>query len=194
MRDHLGAVRAAAAGRVMTLVIDRAEDFAGTASAIFSDDRTYRYALTRQWDDRPPATFIMLNPSTADAFRADPTVTRCAAFARREQRGGLIIVNLFALRATDPRQLRKHPDPVGPENDRFIREHCQAGRLIIAAWGAHGRLQDRDQAVLSMLRETRTPAHHLGFTTGGSPRHPLYLRGDAQLTLLDTDAPQGGER
>jgi hypothetical protein len=126
----------------------------------------------------------MLNPSTADAFRTDPTVTRCARFARRENCGGLVIVNLFALRATDPRELRRHPDPVGAGNDLFIREHCRPGRLVIAAWGAHGRARDRDRAVLAMLREARVAVHCLGVTVGGMPRHPLYLPRDAQLTGL----------
>jgi hypothetical protein len=156
-------------------------DLAGAASATFSADRVYRYALTRQWDSSPPAVFVMLNPSTADAVRTDPTVTRCLGFARRENCGGLVIVNLFALRATDPRELRGHPDPVGPGNDRFIREHCAAGRLVIAAWGAHGRLGDRDRAVLALLREARIGVRSFGVTTGGMPRHPLYLPRGAQL-------------
>jgi hypothetical protein len=173
------------------LITDHAGDFAETASATFSRDRGYRYALTRQWGDRPAAVFVMLNPSTADAFRADPTVTRCAAFARREQCGGLVIVNLFALRATDPRDLRKHPDPVGDGNDQFIREHCAApGCLIIAAWGAHGRLRDRDQAVLSILREIPNPPRCLGQTAAGAPRHPLYLPRAAPLAPMT--APDGG--
>jgi hypothetical protein len=134
----------------------------------------------------------MLNPSTADAFRTDPTVTRCVRFARRENCGGLVIVNLFALRATDPRELRRHPDPVGAGNDLFIREHCRPGRLVIAAWGAHGRVRDRGRAVLAMLREARTAVHCLGVTAGGMPRHPLYLPRDAQLTVLSSRTPADG--
>jgi len=152
------------------------------ASATFSPDRTYRYALTRQWDGAvPPAVFVMLNPSTATAFVTDPTVARCAGFARREHCGGLVIVNLFALRAIDPRELRQHPDPVGDGNDWFIREHCAPGRLVIAAWGAHGRLFARDQAVLALLREARATVLCFGVTAGGMPRHPLYLPSGAQL-------------
>jgi hypothetical protein len=164
------------------VVTEHGGDLAGSASATFSRDRAYRYALARQWDSRPPAVFVMLNPSTADAFRTDPTVTRCLGFARRENCcGGLVIVNLFALRAADPRELRGHPDPVGAGNDWFIREHCAAGRLVIAAWGAHGRLRDRDRAVLAILREARIAARSFGVTTGGMPRHPLYLPRGAQL-------------
>lgn len=165
---------------------EHAADLAGgTGSATFSGDRAYRYALTRRWDGRPAAVFVMLNPSTADAFRTDPTVTRCQGFARREDCGGLIIVNLFALRATDPRDLRGHPDPVGAGNDQYISGHCASGRLVIAAWGAHGRLHGRDQAVLSMLAGARIAVRCLGVTAGGMPRHPLYLPRGAQLTVLE---------
>ena len=169
---------AAAAPAVVT---EHGAGLAGAASATFSRDRAYRYALTRQWDSRPPAVFVMLNPSTADAVRDDPTVTRCLGFARRENCGGLVIVNLFALRTTDPRELRGHPDPVGTGNDWFIREHCGAGRLVIAAWGTHGRLGGRDRAVLAMLRDARAAVRCLGVTAGGMPRHPLYLPRGAQL-------------
>jgi hypothetical protein len=175
----------AAAGELAPAVVtEHGGDLTVAASATFSADRAYRYALTRQWDSRPPAVFVMLNPSTADAHRADPTVTRCLGFARRENCGGLAIVNLFALRATDPRELRRHPDPVGADNDSFIREHCQAGRLVIAAWGTSGRLRDRDRAVLAMLHEDRIDVRCLGETASGAPRHPLYLPRDANLTAL----------
>jgi hypothetical protein len=172
---------AAAAELAPAVVIEHGGDLVGAASATFSADRAYRYALTRWWDGRPPAVFVMLNPSTADAVRTDPTVTRCLGFARRENCGGLVIVNLFALRATDPRELRGHPDPVGAGNDRFIREHCAAGRLVIAAWGAHGRLGGRDRAVLALLGEARIAVRSFGVTAGGMPRHPLYLPSGAQL-------------
>jgi hypothetical protein len=176
--SSLAAAPAAVAAAVVT---EHGEDLAGAASATFSRDRAYRYVLARQWDSRPAAVFVVLNPSTTDALTTDPTVTRCVGFARRENCGGLVIVNLFALRATDPRELRGHPDPVGAGNDWFIREHCAAGRLVIAAWGAHGRLRDRDRAVLAMFREARVAARSFGATAGGMPRHPLYLPRGAQL-------------
>jgi hypothetical protein len=173
---------AGAAAFAPATVTEIGGDPAVAASATFSPDRAYRYALTRQWDSTvPPAVFVMLNPSTADAASTDPTVTRCAGFARRENYGGLVIVNLFALRATDPRELRGHPDPVGPGNDWFIREHCAPGRMVIAAWGTHGRLLGRDRAVLALLREARAAALCFGVTAGGMPRHPLYLPRAARL-------------
>src|SRR4028119_2392792 len=86
--------------------------------AIFDPTRTYRYALWRTWDAaRPPVAFVLLNPSTADARRDDPTIRRCANFARTWGFGGLEVVNLFAFRATHPTDLKCAADPVGPQND-----------------------------------------------------------------------------
>jgi len=163
------------------LVAERREDLVEARLALFDPARTYRYLLEHRWGSAAPMVLVMLNPSTADATREDPTMRRALRFARREGCGGLIVVNLFALRATDPRDLRGHPDPVGPGNDWFIREHCTPGQLVIAAWGAHGRLLGRDRAVLALLREARAAALCLGVTAGGLPRHPLYLPRTAQL-------------
>ena len=107
------------------------------STAEISRDGVYRYRLTRRWetDDRASMLrWIMLNPSTADASLDDPTIRRCMGFARAWGYGGIVVHNLYALRATDPRQLRDHPDPVGPVNDSYI-----AGWRVptICAWGAH---------------------------------------------------------
>src|SRR4051812_10658415 len=80
----------------------------------------YRYTLTRSLGPGPLATFVMLNPSTAGAFNDDPTVRKCVAFCRRWGCGRLQVVNLFAYRATSPRQLKQVNDPVGPRNRRAI--------------------------------------------------------------------------
>jgi len=156
---------------------------AGLAGAAFSADRAYRYVLTRTWDATAPAvTWIMLNPSTADAMKDDPTIRRCKAFARREGFGGMSVVNLFGLRATDPRTLREHPDPVGPANDWFLRLHAQAAPRAVAAWGAHGALRGRVAEVAGMLAVSPgVRLECLGVTKDGHPRHPLYVRSDAPL-------------
>ena len=153
------------------------------SSAAFSADRTYRYVLTRTWDQTARTmTWIMLNPSTADAMADDPTIRRCKAFARREGFGGMAVVNLFGLRATDPRALRDHPDPAGPANDWFLRLHTQAAPRTVAAWGARGALHGRAAEVAGMLAAIPgVRLECLGVTADGSPRHPLYVRSDAPL-------------
>jgi hypothetical protein len=166
---------------VHDLITDRADDLVERRCATFDPTRTYRYTLERHWGDAKPAVFVMLNPSTADAFVEDPTIRRCQAFAKREGCGGLIVVNLFALRATDPKALYSHPDPVGPLNDGIVHEAHYQGSPVIAAWGVHGTLNGRSAAVCSLLEFC--DLHVLGLTKDGHPRHPLYVRGDAPLTL-----------
>lgn len=123
----------------------------------------------------------MLNPSTADASRDDPTIRRCVAFARAWGYGGVEVVNLFALRATHPFYLRASAEPVGPDNDRHILLAARRAEHTVLAWGIHGELGGRGADVLALLSR-RTRALCLGWTRQGHPRHPLYLRRDARPT------------
>lgn len=140
--------------------------------AILSRCGQYRYLLRRTWrDDLPSVLFVGLNPSTADAVSDDPTVRRCVAFARCWGFGSLAIANLFAYRSTDPSVLQRVEDPIGPRNDWWLKRLTEKAKLTIAAWGIHGALLERAEAVLPNLRNV----HHLGRTKEGHPRHPLYL-------------------
>lgn len=145
--------------------------------ADMSPDGRYRYSLWRTWDPSVTAlTFIMLNPSTADAEADDPTIRRCVGFAR-DSFGGIRVLNLYAFRATDPKVMFRAIDPVGPENDAHLRS-LGAHETIVAAWGAHAR-PDRVRQVRRIL-EGRA-VFSLGTTKHGSPRHPLYVRADQPL-------------
>ena len=91
------------------------------STADFSFCGQYRYTLTRVWSlERGLVLFVGLNPSTADAERDDPTVRRCVGYARRWGFGGVLVANLFAYRATDPRDLLAVSYPIGPRNDEVI--------------------------------------------------------------------------
>jgi hypothetical protein len=131
----------------------------------------YRYALWRRWADGPQVLFVMLNPSTADARRDDPTIRRCIDFARRWGFGSLAVGNLFAYRTPFPHALRRAEAPVGPRNDRWLRRLAAQSARVVAAWGDDGAWLDRDRAVRRLL----PGLHALGFTKAGRPRHPLYL-------------------
>ena len=132
----------------------------------------YRYLLTRgPADAREHVVFVLLNPSTADQEHDDPTIRRATGFAHRLGFERLSIVNLFALRATDPRRLYRARDPVGPLNDDAIRAAVAGATMVIAAWGNHGALRGRAEQVLAMLPRI----HHFGLTALGQPRHPLYV-------------------
>ncbi len=146
------------------------------SSATYSDDELYRYQLTRVW--APGAgrvSFVMLNPSTATERQNDPTVERCERRARALGFGAFRVVNIFAWRATDPRDMRAASDPVGPENDAAIVEAARWADRVICAWGTHGAHLGRGAAVEALLRETGRPLFHLGLSKAGHPRHPLYI-------------------
>lgn len=151
-------------------------DWAITWNATFSPCRKYRYTLTRTWaPDLPKVNFLMLNPSTADEVRNDPTVERCERRARMWKYGGLIVTNLFAWRSTSPGELYRVPDPIGPDNDEAIVEAAHEAQLIVCAWGYHGELIDRGRKVRDRLHMFAT-LHYLALSSKtGQPCHPLYL-------------------
>ncbi len=150
--------------------------------AVFDESGRYRYALWRAWsDDYPRIVFIMLNPSTADGEKNDPTIRRCIGFAHVWQFGSMEVVNLFAYRATDASELLRVDDPVGAENNRFLIQAIERCSIVIAGWGTKGSLLERDCQVMQLLTDMMKNVYCLGITKNGCPRHPLYMRGDTQL-------------
>ncbi len=158
--------------------------------ALLSNCGRYRYWLTRTWDEGAIALrVIMLNPSTADADLDDPTIRRCMAFARREKFGGIVVCNLFALRATDPTALATAEHPIGPLNDQWLADFMDAPQaafaagaphqppMILAAWGADRFARGRAKDVLKMAALRHVDLRCLGQTKDGAPRHPLYVKG-----------------
>lgn len=141
-------------------------------TAYLSEDRTYRYELWRVWGAGRIVVIIGLNPSTADEEVDDPTITREIAFAKSWGFAGLCKVNLFAYRATQPADMRRAADPVGPLNDEVLRS--LSGNFVVAAWGVHGTHRRRDEAVRAMFPQL----HYLRLTKDGHPSHPLYLPGN----------------
>lgn len=141
-------------------------------SATFSEDRVYRYTLTRSWSpDLGICTFIGLNPSTADEYSDDPTIRRCIEFAKAWGYGELKMLNLFAYRATDPRVMKAVPDPVGPKNMERLQTFGRLSDMVIAAWGTHGNFRGQGEAVKKLIPNL----HYLRLNKDGSPAHPLYL-------------------
>lgn len=139
----------------------------------------YRYNLTRVWgEDNSRCCWIMLNPSTADAMKDDPTIRRCLDFSIRWGYASMEVVNLFAMRATHPRDLFDVTSPTGGEpNDVAIRRAVKRSDIVVCAWGAQAdRVQaGRARSVVAMLRALQVKPMHLGLTKGGQPKHPLYL-------------------
>jgi hypothetical protein len=153
--------------------------------AILSADGRYRYQLARQWGDGPVVSWIMLNPSTADAYEDDPTIRRVIGFSKQWGYDEAHVVNLFALRSTDPKALAEHGDPVGPQNDLYLGGAMFAS-LVVVAWGSTGDYATRyfrRQRLLEIAAKFDRPLHCLGVTKSGDPRHPLYVKYATELQI-----------
>lgn len=167
------------------------ENIVEDSGAIFGGEE-YRYTLWRTWEKgKPILVFVMLNPSTADHAKNDPTIKRCIDFAKRLGFGGIIVINLFAYRSKRPSMLRTAEDPIGPNNDVHIRSVVRSthegGGSICLAYGnlpSFSTLPDgtdnrkhnkRAHRVVQMIADLGVPMHVLDTTDGGHPRHPLYI-------------------
>lgn len=152
----------------------------GLGSATFSNCEKYRFRLERRFDNRfyevtEPrfCHWIMLNPSTADAFKNDPTIAGCEKRARAWGYDGLIVTNIFALRSTDPMRLYEAEDPIGA-NDAIL-DAARESAITVCGWGCHGTLHDRGSKVADALTVMGIKLHALKINKDGSPGHPLYI-------------------
>lgn len=162
-------------------------DMVRTADVSDDPDRCYRYELGRAWDDRRHRiTWIMLNPSVTDGKQDDPTIRKCVEYALRWGYGSLTVVNLYAWRATDPRELLiaylEGHDIIGPRNDRAIRRAVDVATRVVCAWGTHRMAALRHEPVLRILHAASVARSSdsdwircLGTTSNGNPRHPGRL-------------------
>lgn len=154
-------------------------------SAIFSQDKVHRYWLTRNLaPDGITVAYGMLNPSDATHEDNDPTIGRCVGFASRPGMAAkrMIVVNLFGLVSPYPKDLLVADDPVGTENESFIRRAIREADLFIVAWGALSKpLRIKSWVMRRVLQEGLKAPKCLGTTKDGSPCHPLYLAGTTPL-------------
>jgi hypothetical protein len=160
------------------------------AGAKFSSCRRWRYLLWRCWDARKPAAnFLMLNPSTADEFKLDPSCTRASRYAERWGFGALVVTNIFAWRATLPSDLRLAKNPIGRANDAAILKAAREAKLVVCAWGNHGEHLGRGEKVAGMLRAGGVRLHLLKKNQQGHPAHPLYLPGTLIPAVFPPPSP-----
>ncbi|MFT4928999.1 MAG: hypothetical protein ACI8WB_005125 [Phenylobacterium sp.] len=156
----------------------------GTAmknTAKLSRCRQYRYALWRTWDDsKPYVMFVGLNPSTADEKFDDPTLTRCINYAKSWGFGGVCMANLFAFRATDPAVMKLADNPVGSQNNKWLKKLASEAGLVVAAWGNDGVYLGRSKKVRARLPNL----HCLKINKSGEPAHPLYQKADLKAVLM----------
>jgi len=143
--------------------------------AVFSADNKYRYTLSRIWDEDIPALlFIMLNPSTADSEKDDPTIRRLIHFTTSWGYGGFYVVNLYAFCSTDPNELNYAEDPVGEENLVYIQTMIERVEKVVYAWG------NRRKEPKWLYDLVKTP-YCIDISKKGIPKHPLYLKKELGL-------------
>jgi len=145
----------------------------------YSADKVYRWWYERRWAPGPTLCFVGLNPATGDTDgKARPTLNKVVGWAKRERCGAVVVVNLFAYRATDPARLfSASVDIVGARNDQVITEQSADAAVTLAAWGAHPLAVARARNVLPTLKQPLC----VGVTKSGAPAHPLYIRASALL-------------
>ena len=142
------------------------------SSAIFSKDRVYRYVLIREWDSRKPSLmFIGLNPSTADEEKDDPTIRRIMGFAKKGGYEKIYVTNIFAFGATYPKDLFSNKNPVGFDNDLWIKNISKEVEKVILAYGNLGKKFDRPNEILKLIESP----YCIKISKTGYPMHPLYL-------------------
>lgn len=143
--------------------------------ATLSNDRKYRFELHRIFDtSKPLVAFVGLNPSTADEDIDDPTITKCINYAKKWGYGGFHFVNLFSFRATDPKEMMNATEPIGIDNDNYLKSVFQKVEKVVCCWGELGTYKDRGNEVLKLINNP----YYLKMNKNGQPAHPLYLRGD----------------
>lgn len=147
----------------------------GNSGCAISEDGAYRYLLWRRWAPGDHTVFVMLNPSTADHKVNDQTIKKCMGFARRWGYGGIQVINLYALRTTDPMVLRDFDEPEGPDNGiiwQWTLRNFHRGP-IVAAWG--GSFPRALPPSMAYKATNPTSWQCLGHTTEGHPHHPSRI-------------------
>lgn len=154
------------------------------SDAVISKCRNFRYFLKRNTGLKQPmiggVLFVMLNPSTADASTDDPTLRRCIGFAKKWESSSVVVANLYAYRATNPKDLLNTEDPVGPRNNGWLYRLLSEYDDVVCAWGANAK-PDRVEQFMTLAAESQCRTRCLGITKHGAPRHPLYIKSDQAL-------------
>lgn len=143
------------------------------------DGPSYRYVLAKKYPFpverlKGKIAWIMLNPSTANESKLDPTLTRCFRWMAAWGFAEMVILNLFAYRSPHPAEMFRRVDPIGEGNNYHIARETADADKIVVAWGAHGAgeyAEKRVATVLDILRDKELWC--LGLTANGSPIHPL---------------------
>ncbi len=152
---------------------------------ILSEDRIYRYTLWRKISEGGRyINFICLNPSTADEKINDATIRKCIGFTKLLGFDSFCMTNLFAYRDVSPKNMKQYYNPIGEENDKYIKEIAKNSSLIICGWGNHGSFMDRGNVLIYKLKLLGLNPMCFDKNKDGSPKHPLYVKYNTELKEL----------
>lgn len=157
-----------------------------------SDCGHYRYRLSRNTDlfGRYVIAFFGINPSTADAFKDDPTVRKLSYFTALHNGKTMLVGNVFAYRTPKVKELAEFDDPVGPDNAQAISEIIRDADILVPCWGARQKIPSSLHPAMDELQERlkavkKKPLKVFGLTKSGDPQHPLYLPYSTELIPWD---------
>lgn len=138
-------------------------------SAIFSKDRSQRFALTRVWDtEKPMVACIGLNPSTANEVNDDPTIRYLLKVLPLHGYGGLTMLNLFSLVSSDPSRLLTEYS--NQRANEIVRGETIAGcKDVVFCWVNFKEAGLYSIKVISKFEN----ALCFGITKAGNPMHPM---------------------
>ena len=157
----------------------------------------YRYLLGTV--GTKPLVCIGINPSTAHPDHLDNTLKSVERIAHANGYDSFIMVNVYAQRATDPKDMEKVC------NLALHRENCAGLRYALertssgtpAIWAAWGAIIKTRPYLFDCVEDMIRVGGEYGaqwFTAGtrskngGHPHHPLYLRRDTPLDPFDPAA------
>lgn len=147
-----------------------------TTHAVFSDDGTKRYLLSKTWDAKKPRlAIVMLVPSEASGITLDTTTQLVLNNSERLGYGGVDVLNLFA--TVDDFDLKQAEGEDG-ENIKAIVAASQKADAVVYAPGvgkAKSKVfQQRQKQVLLALQPFEGKLHCLTNTANDARlQHPL---------------------
>ncbi|WP_349768587.1 DUF1643 domain-containing protein [Priestia megaterium] len=156
--------------------------------AVFSECGSYRYLLSRSIQGKPrKMTFIMFNPNVRDDIQLGPTSNYCFNYAINKGYGKVEIVNLFALRTRNIKELKQRVkseeiDPIGGLNDNYITNSIKDADKVIIAWGSEGGFKRRDSQVLKLLKGTNI--YCFGKSKKNKPVYPKREKNTKLMSLI----------
>lgn len=168
--------------------------FKGESGAEFSEDRQYRYALWRIWDDSLPLVmFIGLNPSTANETQPDNTITKVKKIAAHNGFGGFYMMNLFGLVSSKPEALDTHLNPIGDNKEWLYKIRHKCTKVVIA-WGNFKQAEKAVSLGIADVLKVASPypIYCLAQNKNGSPKHPLYCRDETIIKEFDFNFVKNG--